>query len=126
MKIINMSPSCVLWPILIRILQSYMQAFQYYRQSPKQWSRCFEALRPHGCHLYLPLSSFFLASPGSTWTSWRMRGRRVTMPVPRGSRSLPTRLSSTELFPLLWRHKIQIERGVRLRMQVGLWVYFLI
>lgn len=60
----------------------------------------------------LPLSSFFLASPGSTWTSWRMRGRLVTIPVPRGSRSLPTRLSSTELLPLLWRHKQQTETQV--------------
>lgn len=51
--------------------------------------------------LYPPPSSFFLASPGSTWTSWRMRGRLVTTPVPLGSKSLPTRLSSTELFPLL-------------------------
>ena len=30
-----------------------------------------------------------------------MRGRRVTMPEPRGRKSLPTRLSSTELLPEL-------------------------
>lgn len=54
----------------------------------------------------VPFSSLvFLRSSGSTWTSWRMRGRRVTTPVPRGRRSLPTRASSTELFPLLWRQK---------------------
>ncbi len=50
----------------------------------------------------IPFSSpVFLLSSGSTFTSWRMRGLRVTMPVPRGRRSLPTKLSSTELFPLL-------------------------
>lgn len=50
----------------------------------------------------IPFSSqVFLLSSGSTCTSWRIRGLRVTMPVPRGRRSLPTKLSSTELFPLL-------------------------
>lgn len=68
----------------------------------------------------LPLSSFFLASPGSTWTSWRMRGRLVTIPVPRGSRSLPTRLSSTELLPLLWRHKQHMVSRVRWGTNQGL------
>lgn len=68
----------------------------------------------------LPLSSFFLASPGSTWTSWRMRGRLVTIPVPRGSRSLPTRLSSTELLPLLWKNKTEKETGVRWGINQGL------
>lgn len=59
--------------------------------------------------LYPPPSSFFLASPGSTWTSWRMRGRLVTTPVPLGSKSLPTRLSSTELFPLLCWQRTYIQ-----------------
>ena len=31
--------------------------------------------------------------------SWRMRGRRVTMPDPRGRKSRPTKFSSTLLFP---------------------------
>lgn len=54
--------------------------------------------------MMLPFSSLvFLRSSGSMCTSCRMRGRRVTMPVPRGRMSLPTRLSKTELFPLLCR-----------------------
>lgn len=68
----------------------------------------------------LPPSSFFLASPGSTWTSWRMSGRLVTTPVPRGSRSLPTRLSSTELLPLLWRQDAQMKVPVRWALHQGL------
>lgn len=56
--------------------------------------------------IMLPFSSVvFLRSSGSMCTSCRMRGRRVMMPVPRGRMSLPTRLSKTELFPLLCREK---------------------
>lgn len=56
--------------------------------------------------IMLPFSSVvFLRSSASMCTSCRMRGRRVTMPVPRGRMSLPTRLSKTELFPLLCRKK---------------------
>lgn len=49
----------------------------------------------------LPFSCFLLSSRGGTCTSCNTRGRRVTMPDPRGKKSRPTRLSSTELFPLL-------------------------
>lgn len=76
-------------------------------QHTKEWSSIQTQQWIHWWSPCLPLSSFFLASAASTWTSWRMRGRLVTMPVPRGSRSLPTRLSSTELLPLLWKTQIR-------------------
>lgn len=79
---------------------------------------------PHHHTWYLPPSSFFLASPGSTWTSWRMRGRRVTIPVPRGRRSLPTRLSSTELLPLLCRHKHTETQRLAVFCNTTFWFWF--
>lgn len=42
------------------------------------------------------------SSPGGTDTSWSTRGRRVTMPLPRGRKSRPTMFSSTLLLPLDW------------------------
>ena len=50
----------------------------------------------------LPLcrNSPYSAALGSCrCTSWRMRGRRVTMPVPRGRKSRPTTASRTEDLP---------------------------
>jgi hypothetical protein len=38
-----------------------------------------------------------------------MSGRRVTMPVPRGKKSLPTMPSRTELFPALLNLKTSIQ-----------------
>lgn len=51
----------------------------------------------------LPLSCVRLSSSGGTFTSCNTRGRRVTIPEPRGRKSRPTKLSNTELFPLLCR-----------------------
>ena len=50
----------------------------------------------------LPLwrNSPYSAAAGSCrWTSWRIRGRRVTIPVPRGRKSRPTTASRTEDLP---------------------------
>lgn len=59
----------------------------------------------------LPFSSLvFRRSSGSMCTSCRISGRRVTTPVPRGRMSLPTRLSKTELFPLLCRQYRQVYK----------------
>lgn len=52
-------------------------------------------------NMLIPLSSFSLVFRGATLISCNTRGRRVTIPDPRGRRSRPTRLSSTELFPEL-------------------------
>lgn len=41
-------------------------------------------------------SAFASVCGGGVWTSWSTRGRRVTMPEPRGRKSLPTMLSERE------------------------------
>ena len=44
--------------------------------------------------------------------SWRMRGLRVTMPLPRGRKSRPTIFSSTEDFPEDWEPTTTCVREV--------------
>lgn len=51
----------------------------------------------------LPSDSVRLSTSSfCTCMSCKTSGRLVTMPVPRGRKSLPTILSNTELFPELW------------------------
>lgn len=45
-------------------------------------------------------SPFSLVEDAARLMSWRTRGRRVTMPVPRGRKSRPTMFSSTDDLPL--------------------------
>jgi len=77
--------------------------------------------------LYLPKSKIFcpclcMNSPyscalaSSKWTRFNTSGRLVTMPVPRGRKSLPTTASSTEDFPELCNHT------ARLRLSLQGWV----
>ena len=56
-------------------------------------------VKPPFSRVLISVSSFV------TCISCRMRGLLVTMPVPRGRKSRPTRLSSTELFPALCKLK---------------------
>ena len=52
-------------------------------------------------NVQVPLSILSLSWTGATLISCNTRGRLVTIPDPRGKKSRPTRLSNTELFPLL-------------------------
>lgn len=79
---------------------------------------------PSEVKMMLPFSSLgFRRSSGSMCTSCRIRGRRVTMPVPRGRMSLPTRLSKTELFPLLCREEQHhIQNSPKYECLINLWL----
>lgn len=73
--------------------------------TPSVWDKVSSVYRIQPWHIckLLPLSCLRLSSSGGTFTSCNTRGRRVTTPEPRGRKSRPTKLSNTELFPLLWK-----------------------
>jgi hypothetical protein len=60
-----------------------------------------------------PNSPYSAAPWSSSFTSCSTRGRRVTMPVPRGRKSRPTTASSTELLPELCHVQNRRSAGAR-------------
>ena len=63
------------------------------------WAKSLNFLSPV-CRNF-PHPQLDWASSGLMCTNWSISGRRVTMPVPRGRKSRPTRFSRTELLPVL-------------------------
>lgn len=63
------------------------------------WNSAHSERRADEAELKGSLDGFGALSSSGTLISWRMRGRRVTMPLPRGRKSRPTMFSRTEDLP---------------------------
>ena len=66
--------------------------------------------KPCSSPLDKPLVVLLSLSCFGVYINWRINGLRVTIPVPRGKKSRPTRFSSTELFPELFNFEILIKQ----------------
>lgn len=55
--------------------------------------------------------------------SWRIKGRRVTMPLPRGRKSRPTMFSNTEDLPEDWEPTTTCDILARTGPRAGEWAH---